>query len=44
VLEARAMLSGVTVTSSTSSLSVTAPEIVITGTGFDPIVSNNSVI
>jgi|GEM_PF-2513059 len=43
MLEARAMLSGVTVTSSTTSLSVTSPEIVITGTGFDPIVSNNTV-
>ena len=43
MLETRAMLSVVTVTSSTTSLSVTSPEIVITGTGFDPIVSNNTV-
>ncbi len=42
VLEDRTLLS-VSVTPATTSLSASATEVVINGTGFDPIVSNNTV-
>ncbi len=43
-LEGRAMLSGVTVTATPgNALLANASEVVVTGTGFDPIVANNSV-
>jgi len=43
LLENRVMLSGVSVTQSTANMSAAAPEVVISGSGFDPIVSNNTV-
>src|SRR3569623_2078683 len=43
-LEDRSMLSGVTVTADTSNLLADAAAISISGTGFDPIVANNSVV
>ncbi len=42
-LEDRTLLSGVIVTSNTANLAANATTIVIAGTGFDPIVANNSV-
>ncbi len=42
-LEDRAMLSGVSVNFNTSNLAVNATAIVINGSGFDPIVTSNSV-
>src|SRR5947209_2846127 len=43
-LEDRTLLSGVTVTPDTSPLLANATTIVINGSGFDPIVANNSVV
>src|SRR5947209_8102327 len=43
-LQDRTLLSGVTVTPDTSPLLANATTIVINGSGFDPIVANNSVV